>query len=79
MSLLLVASLAGCFGEENSDLKEWMRQSSEGLHGKVEPLSAVKPYEPFPYNASDVGNSGVQYSIYRIVVYFLAFRTTEKK
>ncbi len=56
MSLLLVVSLAGCFGEENSDLKEWMRQNSEGLHGKVEPLPAVKPYEPFPYNASDVAD-----------------------
>lgn len=54
MTALLTVGLSGCFGDENSDLKEWMRQSSEGLQGKVEPLPEVKPYEPFTYAAFDL-------------------------
>ncbi|SMC29894.1 type IV pilus assembly protein PilP [Andreprevotia lacus DSM 23236] len=48
---LATLCLAGCFGEENGDLKDWMRDSSEGLRGKVEPLPEVKPYQPFTYDA----------------------------
>ena len=54
MISLLAAGLTGCFGDENGDLKEWMRQSSEGLQGKVEPLPEVKPYEPFTYAAFEL-------------------------
>ncbi|KAF0814075.1 hypothetical protein IGB42_01755 [Andreprevotia sp. IGB-42] len=49
--VLATLGLAGCFGEENSDLKEWMREKSDGLRGKVEPLPEVKPYQPFTYDA----------------------------
>ncbi|WP_410500133.1 pilus assembly protein PilP [Chitinibacter sp. S2-10] len=49
--LSLVSLLSGCFGEENSDLKAWMTEQSEGLRGRVEPLPEVKPYEPFAYDA----------------------------
>ncbi|WP_348943979.1 pilus assembly protein PilP [Chitinibacter sp. FCG-7] len=48
---LLTTALAGCIGEENSDLKAWMVEQSEGLRGRVEPLPEVKPYEPFAYDA----------------------------
>jgi len=51
---LILLGLGGCFGDENSDLKEWMRQSSEGLQGKVEPLPEVKTYEPFSYAAQEL-------------------------
>ncbi|MDR3412329.1 MAG: pilus assembly protein PilP [Formivibrio sp.] len=51
---LALLSLGGCFGDENSDLKAWMKTSSEGLQGKVEPLPEVKPYQPFVYNAFDL-------------------------
>lgn len=51
---LVVVGLAGCFGDEKSDLKEWMQKNSEGLQGKVEPLPEVKQYEPFLYNAFDL-------------------------
>ncbi|MDR3425840.1 MULTISPECIES: pilus assembly protein PilP [Silvimonas] len=55
MSLLALA-LSGCFGDQNSDLKAWMRESSEGMRGKVEPLPEAKPYTPFTYNAFDVAD-----------------------
>jgi len=51
---LALLGLTGCFGDKNSDLKEWMQKSSEGLQGKVEPLPEVKPYQPFLYNAFEV-------------------------
>ncbi|WP_157314263.1 pilus assembly protein PilP [Chitinibacter sp. GC72] len=48
---ILAGSLTGCIGEENSDLKAWMAEQSEGLRGRVEPLPEVKAYEPFAYDA----------------------------
>lgn len=51
---LLAFSLTGCFGDEKSDLREWMQKSSEGLQGKVESLPEVKPYEPFAYAAYEL-------------------------
>ncbi|MDK2122973.1 pilus assembly protein PilP [Parachitinimonas caeni] len=53
ISILLVALLAGCGGEQFGDLKEWMKENSQNLRGKVDPLPEVKPYQPFPYNAFD--------------------------
>ena len=47
-------ALTGCFGEENSDLKDWMKESSEGLRGKVEALPEAKPYISFEYKAFDL-------------------------
>ncbi|WP_035058140.1 pilus assembly protein PilP [Andreprevotia chitinilytica] len=52
LTLVLVAiGLSGCFGEQNGDLKDWMREQESGLRGKVEPLPEVKPYQPFTYDA----------------------------
>ena len=47
-ALLLIA---GCGGEEHSDLKEELHQLTKDLRGRVEPLPQVKPYEPVPYTA----------------------------
>jgi type IV pilus assembly protein PilP len=47
----LALALAGCGGEEHSDLKEELNQLTKDLRGRVEPLPQVKPYEPVPYTA----------------------------
>jgi len=47
----LVLVLAGCGGEEHSDLKDELHQLTKDLRGRVEPLPQVKPYEPVPYTA----------------------------
>ena len=52
--VVLALALAGCGGEEFSDLKQFVEQSGQGLRGKVAPLPKVKPYEPFAYNAFDL-------------------------
>lgn len=51
LGTLLVAS---CGGGEFSDLKEFVDQSGEGLHGRVEPLPQVAAYEPMTYDAFDL-------------------------
>jgi type IV pilus assembly protein PilP len=45
--------LGGCSSEIN-DLKQFVRDSDKGLPRKVEPLPAVKPFEPFTYEGFDL-------------------------
>jgi type IV pilus assembly protein PilP len=47
----LAFALAGCSGEEHSDLKQELNQLTKDLRGRVDPLPQVKPYEPVPYTA----------------------------
>ena len=46
--------LAGCGGDPNQELKQWMDDQSKNMKGKVDPLPVVKPYVPFAYNAFDL-------------------------
>ena len=52
--LLAALLLAACAGEEQQELKQWMRDSAKNLKGRVPPLPPVKPYEPFTYAANDL-------------------------
>jgi type IV pilus assembly protein PilP len=52
--LAVVVLLASCAGEEQQELKQWMRESSKSLKGKVPPLPAVKTYTPFDYAANEL-------------------------
>ncbi|WP_233702115.1 pilus assembly protein PilP [Iodobacter ciconiae] len=54
--MVTTISLSACFGEENSDLKNWMKENSEGLRGKVEALPEAKPYVSFEYKAFDLSD-----------------------
>lgn len=53
---LAVAALlvTGCSGDEFSDLRQFVKESGEGLRGRVEPIPEVKQFEPFAYNAFDL-------------------------
>lgn len=57
MKLLLVpvalAVLGGC-SSEIDDLKKFVRDSDKGLPRRIEPLPAVKPFEPFAYEGFDL-------------------------
>lgn len=50
VSLLLVS----CGGDQYQDLRQFVNNSGNNLHGRVEPLPEVKPYEPFTYDAFDL-------------------------
>lgn len=45
--------LAGC-SSEMDELKAFVRDSEKGLPRRIEPLPAVKPFEPFTYEGFDL-------------------------
>jgi type IV pilus assembly protein PilP len=56
----LIASVAlaltACGGGEFSDLQQFVDQSAQGMHGRVEPLPQVVAYEPMTYDAFDLAD-----------------------
>jgi len=48
-----VVMLAGCEGEQYSDLKKELNDMTKDLRGRVDPLPQVRPYEPVPYQAEN--------------------------
>lgn len=50
----IALALAGCGGEEHSDLKQELNSLSKDLRGKIDPLPVVRPYEPVPYASFDM-------------------------
>ncbi|HSD60298.1 MAG TPA: pilus assembly protein PilP [Burkholderiales bacterium] len=52
-AVALAVALAGCGESAYQDLEQFVKQSGQGLRGKVEPLPEVKPYEAFSYTALD--------------------------
>jgi Tfp pilus assembly protein PilP len=53
VTCLLMAAALGVYlssttqaGSGEDDLREWMRDASEGIRGKVAPLPEIRPYEP---------------------------------
>ena len=50
--LFAVLLLAGCGDEQFDDLQEFVKNSGQGMRGKIEPPPEVKPYEPFTYDNS---------------------------
>ena len=51
--VLTVLTLFGCASDDHNDLREWMKESTKDVKGRIPPLPQVKPYEPVAY---DVGN-----------------------
>jgi type IV pilus assembly protein PilP len=45
--------LGGC-SSEIDELKQFVRESDKGLPRRIEPLPAVKPFEPFTYEGFDL-------------------------
>jgi len=53
-ALGFAALLAGCGGDPNQELRQWMDEQAKQVKGKVDTLPVVKPYVPFAYNAFDL-------------------------
>jgi type IV pilus assembly protein PilP len=51
MLIVCIGVLAGCEGEQHSDLQDELKEMTQGFRGKVDPLPQVRPYEPIPYQA----------------------------
>lgn len=52
VSSVAAVALIGCGGGEQDELRQWMREETKDLRGRVAPLPQVKPYEPVAYDAS---------------------------
>ena len=50
---IAIAMLPGCSSEIN-ELKAFVRDSDKGLPRRIDPLPAVKPFEPFAYEGFDL-------------------------
>ena len=49
----LALALAGC-SSEGDELRTFVRDSDKGLPRRIDPLPAVKPFEPFTYEGFDL-------------------------
>lgn len=54
LGVLGVAMLGGCASEEHQNLKEWMRDQTKGMRGKVPPLPEITAFPVVAYEASDL-------------------------
>lgn len=52
IGIALASLVTGCAEEEFQDLQDFVKNSGEGLRGKIEAPPEVKPYEPFSYDNS---------------------------
>jgi type IV pilus assembly protein PilP len=53
LTATLALTLAGC-SSEIDELKAFVRDSEKGLPRRIDPLPAVKPFEPFAYEGFDL-------------------------
>lgn len=51
IAILASLLLSACAGEEHSDIKQWMTESTKDLRGRVPPLPEVKPFPVVSYDA----------------------------
>jgi type IV pilus assembly protein PilP len=49
--IIFCFGLASCGSDRHSDLTQFVKDSDNLPHGRIEPLPDVKPYEPFTYDA----------------------------
>lgn len=55
VSLLMISGgLVGCGMGENTDLKAELEELTKDVKGRVASVPEIKPYDPFPYEASDL-------------------------
>lgn len=51
---VLLLSLGACGSEDNKDLKDWMRDATKGMKGKIPPLPEVRPGPTADYEAGNL-------------------------
>ena len=54
IALAGAALLAACGGEEQGELRQELATMTKDLRGKVDPLPAVRTYEPVPYKSDSL-------------------------
>lgn len=54
--LLASLLLSACSSDEHQDVKEWMKDASKDIKGRVLPLPEIKPFPIVSYDAADLLN-----------------------
>lgn len=50
--MVFLVLLVSCGGEEHQDIKQWMKEQSKDMRGRVPPLPEIKPFPIVSYDAS---------------------------
>lgn len=53
ITLAILASLTACGNDVHQDLKQWMKDATKDLKGRVPPLPEIKPFPVVSYEAGD--------------------------
>lgn len=54
IALAALAFLAACSTGDDDELRQWMKDETKELRGRIAPLPQVRPYEPVAYDAGGV-------------------------
>ena len=54
VALMIPLVLAACGAEEHTDIKQWMKDASKDIRGRVPPLPEIKPFPVVSYDAGDL-------------------------
>jgi len=52
LMLFMMAALAGCSGQQDDDIDQFIKGSGSKMKGKVDPLPEVKQFVPYVFNAA---------------------------
>lgn len=53
LTLCVLASLTACGSDVHQDLKQWMKDATKDLKGRVPPLPEIKPFPVVSYEAGE--------------------------
>lgn len=54
LPVLASLALVACGSDEHADVKDWMKEATKDLRGRVPPLPEVKPFPVVSYDAGDL-------------------------
>lgn len=52
--LMACLALAACGGDEHQDLKQWMKDATKDIKGRIPPLPEIKPFPVIAYETADL-------------------------
>ncbi|MBI3526245.1 MAG: pilus assembly protein PilP [Betaproteobacteria bacterium] len=54
LAVLAALVLSACDGEDHQSIRQWMKETTQGMKGRVPPLPEIKPFPIVAYDAGDL-------------------------